>query len=181
MGNFDYAQRVTMSDGDYPIDDKSTLKSGDWNNTTILQPWDAIESNGVLRPQTGSKRPCYATYMTRRKAVSQMKVTIVGTYRKISLKLPGLEYLFDNAPNGWLDLTMLYDGYDTPGSGRNSNGCALGIAANGGSGLFIATFGRQSSTNSSNNTILVRIKLEALDVIKGITLEGMVENPDIVW
>lgn len=184
MSNSDYAVRMLLDDGDYPATDITKLLTSNFpEDQSVSQRFihEAAIVGNTLRPPTAIRRPVYATFMTRRAAVSQLKVIVEGSYRSLWLKLPGLEDSFPKAPNGWLDLNALYDGYGTPGAGRNSNGCAIGVAATGGSGTFVATFGQQSSTYSAHNMILLRIKLERQDVIKGITLHGMVDNPDIVW
>jgi hypothetical protein len=180
MSYFDYAHRLKTSNGDRPNDDFSSILKSNWDQITA-QPHDAIIYNKTVRSNPATTAPSYITWMTRRTAVSQLRITIAGVYRRIFVKLVGMELSFPNAINGWLDLNSLYDGYGTPAVGRNSDGCAMGTAANGKSGEFICTFGTQSSTYAINNAILVRVRLEGTDMLTSIGLEGIVENPDIVW
>ena len=104
----------------------------------------------------------YATFAFRRAARSAFKINVTGAYAGCWVKLPGVSDLQPNAPGGWWDGFKPYDGAGVPGeAGDPLAGCALGSVMTGASGSFNITFGTQSSTNATDNLILVRIKLAA--------------------
>ncbi|MFA5489714.1 MAG: hypothetical protein WC284_10905 [Candidimonas sp.] len=186
--NSDFAGRITMTDGDTPTDDKSSLVAPDWISTSSLNPWDAAVVGGVLRcDQTdysgGSYLPVgpdlsgqnsvqYITFFFRRVARSQFDIEIDGTYSGCWVKLPNIGGLNDTL-NGWWDMFSLYSGAGVPDAGVNGPGCALGTVMSGSSGTFRCTFGTQSSTNSSNNIIMVRLRLDDGDVVNGLRFLGV--------
>lgn len=172
---------MSMSNGDYPSDDMSHFTESNWDYSHV-KSWDCIILDKMVRANPAHQDiPSYITWMTRRTAVSQVRIDIDGTYSGLSIKLIGLESEFPNSTNGWLDCGSLYDGYGTPALGKNSKGCAVGIPALGKSGVYTFTFGPQSSTYSPNNGILLRFKLLNLDILKSLTIKGMIDNPEIVW
>ena len=64
-----------------------------------------------------------------------------------------------NATGGaWYDAFSLYDGSGNPGGAGNGAGCANGGVASGSSGSVNITLGTQSTTNATNNVVLIRIK-----------------------
>ena len=88
--------------------------------------------------------------------------------------MPGSELDNTSSDNGWIDPTQEYAGSGIPGAtstGTNSGdqGCAIGGTMTTGSTVSnertTVTFGTESSTNSTNNFILVRFKLEDGDSI----------------
>lgn len=180
MGYTDKALRVRTSDGDNPPDDLGLLTVSNWDDN-LIQNWDCVIRNQKVYANGSTLSPSYITWLVRRASVSQMKILINGSYSGLWIKLVGLEDVFTKALNGWLNMTELYSGAGTPGIGRNGTGCAVGTAANGHSGTFIGTFGTQSSSFATNNNILIRFKLEGSNVLRSLSITGMVENPDIVW
>ena len=69
--------------------------------------------------------------------------------------------------NGWADMFNEYAGSGTP---RNDDpGCASGGVMDTNGGTFICTFGEESSSNDSNNRILVRFKLTSGQSISDIS------------
>jgi hypothetical protein len=179
--------RVSMTDGATPADDKSGLTGTDWVSANSLNAWDAAVVGGVLKhdvtdystgylpvgPDRSSQSTGgqYITIALRRTAVSKFDIAITGTYTSISVKLPGVTESNTTTANGWYSMSTLYGGAGFPGdtNGANSSlGCALGAVASG-SGSFTCTFGTLSSTSSSNNLILVRIRLAAGQSISALS------------
>lgn len=180
------AFRIAMTGSDKPADDKSTLTSSDWNSANPLATHDASVVGGVLQHDvtnystgylpagpnysTGRDGAQYVTFAFRRSAVSNFKIEVNGTYAGLWVKLPGLQ--FPTATNGWLDMFRVAGASGVPGRAPNNDGCAFGSAATGNSGTFTCTFGTESSTNSSNNLILIRFKLTTGQKITGLAFKG---------
>lgn len=181
------AGRIKSANGDNPSDVIS-LTNPDWVSTDGLMDWDAAISGGVLKNDVtnysigylpigpnlniaGRVGAQYITYMFRRSSISQFKINITGGYAGLWVKLPGLTGL-NNTVNGWWTMNELYAGSGVPGSGSNGAGCAVGTIASGSSGSYTATFGTQSSTNSTNNIILVRIRLNAGQQITSLSFSN---------
>jgi len=180
MSYTDTAHRMLSSPGDFPSDDFGKFIKSNWDHT-LAQEHDAYVHNASVYPNQSTNGASYITWMTRRAAVSQLKLTVVGTFSGLYIKLAGLDEKFPNATHGWLDVGQLYDGAGTPGVGRNGIGCAVGTASNRTSGTFICTFGSQNSTYATNNAIIVRVKLKGLDILKGFSMQGMQLNPEVLW
>ena len=101
----------------------------------------------------------YFQFQFFRSAVSEFNINITGSYAGCKVCMP------DNSAwvtglsntNGWADMFQAYSGSGTP---SNANpGCSDGGVMTGSSGTFKCVFGEQSSSNDSNNRILVRVKL----------------------
>ena len=171
--------RLTMSGGDNPSDNKTAITATDWVSSAALSVWDATTVAGVLKNDltnystgylpvgpnlTTQNATQYVTFAFRRTAASKFDISVTGTYAGMWVKLPGLTESKTASANGWYTMSVLYGGAGFPGDQGGANGslgCALGIVAGGGSGSFTSTFGTLSSTNSSNNLVLVRFKLTA--------------------
>lgn len=180
------ATRVDMTGGDFPADDKSALTTGDWISAAATQSYDAAVVGGVLShdvvnyttgfipagpDRSGYDADQYVTFMFRRTAVSKFDIKVTGSYSGMYVKLPGLTEANTNTTNGWLNMGTLYGGAGYAGDKNGANGslgCALGAVANG-SGTWTCTFGTLSSTNSSNNLVLVRFKLKAGQSISALS------------
>lgn len=170
------AVRVSLGAGDTPAGAAVA-----WDSAAALASHEAAVVGGALShdqndystgtlPQgpdlsVGRSGPQYATFAFQRASRSTFKINITGSYAGCWIKLPGVSDdtgIAPNAPNGWWDATKAYDGAGVPGeTGDVANGCALGTVMNGASGSFTITFGTQSSTNSQDNTILIRLRLNA--------------------
>jgi hypothetical protein len=171
------ATRVTMTNGNNPSDDKSALTTGDWNSASALNAWDATVVAGILQNDktdytaylpagpnlTSQNATQYVTFFFRRTAVSKFDINVTGSYAGMWVKAVGLTEQYTTSANGWYSMGTSYAGSGFPGdkSGANGSlGCALGGTASG-SGSFTCTFGTLSSTNATNNIIMVRFALTA--------------------
>ena len=145
------------------------------NNTGTPAVFDAIVRGGVLRhdqtnyasgylpvgPNLSSGRSGaqYFQFQFFRSAVSEFNINITGSYAGCKVCMPDNSAWVTglSATNGWADMFQAYSGSGTP---NNANpGCSDGGVMNGSSGTFKCVFGEQSSSNDSNNRILVRVKL----------------------
>lgn len=178
--------RVAMTGTDNPADDKSALTATDWVNSASTGAWDATVVGGVLKndltnysigylpvgPDLSAHNASqYVTLAFRRTAASKFDISVIGSFSGMWVKLPGLSESKTTSANGWYSMSTLYGGSGFPGDMAGANGslgCALGQVASG-SGSFTATFGTLSSTNSSNNLILVRFKLNAGQSISALS------------
>ena len=94
-----------------------------------------------------------------RSAVSEFRITYAGSIAGCWVCMP------DNSSwttslsgtNGWADMFTAYRGAGIPTSGEP--GCATGGVMDTNGGTFTCTFGTESSSNDSNNRILIRWKL----------------------
>ena len=169
----DNAVRVSTAGGDTPA-----AAHGPWNGSAALSAHDAAVVAGVLAHSrtnyaqghlpvgpdlsVGRDNPQYVTFAFRRAARSAFKINVTGAYAGCWVKLPGVSDAQPNAPGGWWNAFQPYDGAGVPGeAGDPLAGCALGAVMTGASGGFNITFGTQSSTNATDNLILVRFKLAA--------------------
>ena len=112
----------------------------------------------------------YFTFQFIRSAVSEFNIVVTGTYGGCWVNMP------DNSSwttglsntNGWANMFAAYSGSGVP---NNANpGCSDGGAMGGTTGTFKCVFGTESSTNDSNNRVLVRIKLDSGDAISALTI-----------
>lgn len=108
----------------------------------------------------------YFTFVFNQATLSSFSIDITGTYSGLWVALPGVSDNSEISPNAlggnWWDAFALYNGSGVPGrTGDTSAGCATGSVASGSSGTVNITFGTQSSSNSTNNAVIVRIKLTA--------------------
>ncbi len=102
----------------------------------------------------------YATYKFQRTPVSKFDIDLTGTVAGLWVSLPGIS---TSDENNWLDMSQSYAGNGAPGQ-NGSNGCALAgtLQLNtSGSQRVTCTFGTLSSSNVTNNHILVRLKFTA--------------------
>lgn len=127
----------------------------------------------------------YFTMVISSKAISQFMIKLSGKLQSIYIKLPGVSEEYTTPEfNGWWDMSKEYAGYGIPGNVENTNyslGCSQGhkLNTNGSNikpgvlydnDLFLSTFGPQSSTNSVDNMIYIRIKLNPGDYISNLEL-----------
>ena len=123
---------------------------------------------------SGKDAAQYYTFYWAKSAVSTFSIAITGSYTGLLIGLPGVSdsnAISPNATGGaWYDAFSLYDGSGNPGGTGNGAGCANGSAATGSSGSVAITLGTQSTTNATNNVVLIRIKLAASDSISAISV-----------
>ena len=119
----------------------------------------------------------YLTFSWTQTAKSIFSITLTGSYSGLWIGMPGVSD--DNATSpealggAWWDAFELYNGAGVPGrTGDTPAGCANGSAATGGTGTVNITFGSESSTNATNNRVIVRVRLSAGDVLQRITMAG---------
>lgn len=117
----------------------------------------------------------YATYRFNVAAKSSFTLNVTGTYSGVWVALPGISTDSAQSPaalNGaWWDAKTLYNGAGVPGrAGDTGAGCANGVAATGTSGAVAITFGTASSSNTTNNAVFVRIRLNAGDAITALSI-----------
>jgi hypothetical protein len=138
----------------------AVLKFDQTNYSTGYQP--------VGPNLTGQGANQYFTFKFAKSAVSKFDITYSGTIAGLWVALPGSTLDSTSSLNGWLDLSTAYAGSGKPGAntgagGNGSNGASLGGTAVLNSlqtnKAVTATFGTETSTNSTGNEIYLRIKL----------------------
>ncbi len=179
-----YATRVELPANVTPAVDVSTLVP--WDSNGVLALHEAAIVGGTITfskenysvnylptgPDYSSKADTqYVTFMIQRKHVNLLNIEIEGRYSGLWVKLPGIADQ-SKISNGWMDCMKNYEGWGVPGR-EVLGGCALGLAGFGGSQTVQATFGYESSSNSTNNLILVRFRLNANDSITGLRFSGV--------
>ena len=161
-----------------------TLPLSNWDGqNTTLQSTDATIVGGRLShdntdystgylpagPDLSSGRngSQYATFKVNRSSVSKFDIELAGTIAGCWVNLPGSEV--DNtaaSANGWISMTLPYAGSGIPGTAGATASGTLGAAVGGAiptntaiSDRYTCTFGTESSSNATDNTILIRFKL----------------------
>lgn len=119
----------------------------------------------------------YVTYVFNQSTLSSISLSITGNYSGLWVALPGISDDAGQSPNAlggnWWDAFALYNGSGVPGRNGDTNaGCAVGSAASGNSGSVDITFGTASSTNATNNAVIIRIKLTAGQSISAISINN---------
>lgn len=128
------------------------LKHDQTNYSTGFLPIGPDYSSG----RSGSQ---YIQFEIIRSNVSQFKIVVTGTYSGCWVTMP------DNSTwttslsgvNGWANMFVAYKGSGVPTT--SEPGCASGLNMSGTSGTFTCVFGTESSSNDTNNRILVRFKM----------------------
>jgi hypothetical protein len=119
----------------------------------------------------------YFTFRFVRSSVSKFNISLTATGGVAGcwVALPGTSIDTTAAPtNGWLDMFTAYAG-GVPGTGTGGNGsagCALGgnMTNTAGTQSKTCTFGSESSSNSANNYIYVRIKLTSGQSLSALSI-----------
>ena len=159
-----------------------------WSASGTAATYEAIVRGGVLRhdqtdyssgywpvgPDYSSSRSGAQYFQMEfiRSNVSEFNITVTGTYGGCWVCMP------DNStwttalsgPNGWANMFVAYRGAGTPIS--TEPGCASGGNMDGTSGTFTCTFGTESSSNDSNNRILIRWRLDSGDSITAMSFSA---------
>jgi hypothetical protein len=189
------AARLYLSHSSNSTDTPSELTNSAWSSTQNLADsgytHEATIVGGVLRcDQTnystgylpagnhnysGKSSTQYVTYKFSQSGRSSISVAITGSYAGLWVALPGVSDNNTISPNAlnsvWWTAGVLYNGSGVPGRiGDTTAGCANGSIASGTTGTVNITFGTQSSSNSTNNDIYIRIKLTAGQSITSLSV-----------
>lgn len=120
----------------------------------------------------------YFTFKFVRTVVSKFDVKYTGTLAGLWVSLPGSTINTTSTLNGWLDMSVAYNGSGVPGAGaggNGSNGCAVGGTATLNSAVtnksVTATFGTVSSSSTANNMIYVRVRLTGGQSLTALSIE----------
>ena len=165
------ATRVNGGSGDNPTPSYTT-----WVPANSIQTYDAAVRGGTLRhdvtdysaaaylPQgpnysTGRNGDQYFQVEIIRSQVSEFSISYTGSAAGCWVAMP------DNSTwttslsgtNGWADMFQAYRGSGVPTSAEP--GCSSGGVMDTNGGTFTCVFGTESSSNDTNNRILVRWKL----------------------
>lgn len=144
------------------------LRQDNRNYTTGFIPPSTVD-------YTSKNSDQYVTFVFNQTTLSNFSINISGNYSGLWVALPGISDDSAISPKAlggnWWDAFKLYNGAGVPGrSGNPDAGCAVGARATGGSGQVNITFGTQSSTNSTNNAVIIRIKLSQGQSISGLSI-----------
>ena len=164
------ATRVGDGAGDNPSPTPIT-----WGALAVPSSHEAIVVGGVLkhdvtdystgyRPvgpnlSTRTLNPQYAEFDIRRSGVSQFTINYTGSCDGCWVTMPNNTAWQDSlsGTNGWADMFQSYKGSGVPTSAEP--GCSSGGVMDNNGGSFTCVFGTESSSNDSENRILVRWKL----------------------
>lgn len=96
-----------------------------------------------------------------RSQVSEFRIAVSGSYAGCWVCMPDNSTWTSSlsGTNGWADMFQAYRGAGVPTSAEP--GCSSGGAMNGSGGTFTCVFGTESSSNDSNNRILIRWRLNS--------------------
>ena len=172
-------------------DTPSTGSVAAWTSASALTSTDATVVGGTIKqdqtnystgylpvgPNLSTQAATqYITFRIKRGAVSKFDISLTGKISGCWVSIPGST--IDTTAvgtNGWIDMSVAYAGAGKPGNGtggNGSNGCALAGTMTLNSLTTqskTATFGTESSTNSTNNYIYVRFKLATGDSITALS------------
>lgn len=167
------AKRVSAgSTGDNPTPVYTTFSA-----STTPAVYEAIVRGGVLRHDVedysdGTWLPVGPDFSGRtignaqyfqleiiQSQISEFNIVVTGSYSGCWVCMPGNSAWTSSLSgvNGWADMFLAYRGAGIPTSAEP--GCSSGGAMSGSSGTFTCVFGAESSSNDSNNRILIRWKL----------------------
>ena len=96
-----------------------------------------------------------------RSQVSQFNISVTGSYAGCWVCMPDNSSWTSSlsGTNGWADMFIAYRGAGIPTSAEP--GASSGGVMTGASGTFTCVFGTESSSNDSNNRILLRWRLNS--------------------
>lgn len=149
-----------------------------WNASTTAAVYESIVRGAVLRHDvedysdgtwlpvgpdysSGRSGSQYFQMQIIRSGVSDFRITVSGSYAGCWVCMPDNSTWTSSLSgvNGWADMFQAYRGAGVPTSAEP--GCSSGGSMGGSSGTFTCVFGTESSTNDSNNRILIRWKLNS--------------------
>ncbi len=164
------AARVGDGTGDNPVANPQV-----WDETSTPSNHEAIVVGGVLKhdvtdystghrpvgPDLSSRtvNAQYAEFDIRRSGVSQFTINYTGSCDGCWVTMPNNTAWQTSlsGTNGWADMFQSYRGSGVPTSAEP--GCSSGGVMDNNGGSFTCVFGTESSSNDSENRILVRWKL----------------------
>jgi hypothetical protein len=162
--------RVGDNSGDNPVSNQSV-----WDPSVTPQSHEATIVGGVLKHDTtdysSGYRPVgpdlstrtldaqYAEFDIRRSGVSQFTINYTGSCAGCWVTMPNNTTWLNSlsGTNGWADMFQSYRGSGVPTS--SEPGCSSGGVMDNNGGSFTCVFGTESSSNDSENSIIVRWKL----------------------
>lgn len=164
------AYRVGDLTGNNPVSNQQ-----DWDPLATPDAHEAIVVGGVLKhdrtdysvgyrpvgPDLSGRSvdPQYAEFEIKRSGVSQFTITYSGSCSGCWVTMPNNTTWQTSlsGTNGWADMFQAYKGSGVPTSAEP--GCSSGGLMDNNGGSFTCVFGTESSSNDSENSILVRWKL----------------------
>ena len=164
------AYRVGDLAGNNPVSNQQ-----DWDPLATPDAHEAIVVGGVLKhdrtdysvgyrpvgPDLSGRSvdPQYAEFEIKRSGVSQFTITYSGSCSGCWVTMPNNTTWQTSlsGTNGWADMFQAYKGSGVPTSAEP--GCSSGGLMDNNGGSFTCVFGTESSSNDSENSILVRWKL----------------------
>ena len=159
-----------------------------WSANSQVAAYETVVRGGVLRhdqvdyssgyvpagPDYSSGRTGAQYFQMEliRSNVSQFNISVTGSYGGCWVCLPDNSAWTSSlsGTNGWASMFAAYRGSGIPTSAEP--GCASGGNMSGNSGTFTSVFGTESSSNDSNNRILIRWRLDAGDSITAMSFSA---------
>ena len=159
-----------------------------WSSNSQVAAYEAVVRGAVLRHDQANYSTGYlpagpdyssgrngAQYFQMeliRSNVSQFNISVTGSYGGCWVCLPDNSAWTSSlsGTNGWASMFAAYRGSGIPTSAEP--GCASGGNMSGSSGTFTSVFGTESSSNDSNNRILIRWRLDAGDSITAMSFSA---------
>ena len=159
-----------------------------WSANSQVAAYETVVRGGVLRHDqldyTSGYVPAGPDYSSGRTGaqyfqmelirsnVSQFNISVTGSYGGCWVCLPDNSAWTSSlsGTNGWASMFAAYRGSGIPTSAES--GCASGGNMSGSSGTFTSVFGTESSSNDSNNRILIRWRLDAGDSITAMSFSA---------
>ena len=159
-----------------------------WSANSQVAAYEAVVRGAVLRHDqtnystgylpagpnysSGRSGAQYFQMELIRSNVSQFNIAVTGSYGGCWVCLPDNSAWTSSlsGTNGWASMFAAYRGSGIPTSGEP--GCASGGNMSGSSGTFTCVFGTESSSNDSNNRILIRWRLDSGDSITAMSFSA---------
>jgi hypothetical protein len=159
-----------------------------WNANSAVAAYEAVVRGAVLRHDqinystgylpagpnysSGRSGAQYFQMELIRSNVSEFNIAVTGSYGGCWVCLPDNSAWTSSlsGTNGWASMFAAYRGSGVPTSAEP--GCASGGNMSGSSGTFTSVFGTESSSNDSNNRILIRWRLDSGDSITAMSFSA---------
>ena len=159
-----------------------------WSANSSVAVYEAVVRGAVLRHDqtnystgylpagpnysSGRSGAQYFQMELIRSNVSEFNIAVTGSYGGCWVCLPDNSAWTSSlsGTNGWASMFAAYRGSGIPTSAEP--GCASGGNMSGSSGTFTSVFGTESSSNDSNNRILIRWRLDNGDSITAMSFSA---------